>query len=80
MILIRVPLYRMKTVRAHLHEVGTELQQLRIKYAVGGPTPEPLSNYLDVSHIINYIKVMFSKMFNQQTKKIIISKNICSTK
>lgn len=44
----RIPLYRIQTVRSHFHEVGTELQVYRMKYAVTGPAPEPLSNYLDV--------------------------------
>ncbi|CAH2231632.1 jg25073, partial [Pararge aegeria aegeria] len=46
----RVPLFRMKTVRKHLHEVGTELHMVRIKYAASGPAPEPLSNYLDAQY------------------------------
>ncbi|RVE40377.1 hypothetical protein evm_014972, partial [Chilo suppressalis] len=45
--LLRIPLYRMKTVRSHLHEVGTELCVYRMKYETTGPAPEPLSNYLD---------------------------------
>uniref|UniRef100_A0A2A4JQ09 Peptidase A1 domain-containing protein n=1 Tax=Heliothis virescens TaxID=7102 RepID=A0A2A4JQ09_HELVI len=47
---LRVPLYRMKTVRRHFQEVGTDLQVVRIKYAVSGPAPEPLSNYLDAQY------------------------------
>ncbi|KAL4709748.1 hypothetical protein ACJJTC_005551 [Scirpophaga incertulas] len=47
---IRVPLYRMQTVRSHFHEVGTDLQVYRMKYAATGPAPEPLSNYLDAQY------------------------------
>ncbi|CAH2085108.1 unnamed protein product [Euphydryas editha] len=46
----RIPLYRMKTVRKHFHEVNTELHVARIKYAATGPAPEPLSNYLDAQY------------------------------
>ncbi|CAG9788003.1 unnamed protein product [Diatraea saccharalis] len=48
--LLRVPLYRMQSVRSHLREVGTELQMYRMKYSVKGPAPEPLSNYLDAQY------------------------------
>ncbi|XP_049872353.1 lysosomal aspartic protease [Pectinophora gossypiella] len=47
---IRVPLYRMETVRRHLVGVGTEVTPVRIKYRVAGPAPEPLSNYLDAQY------------------------------
>ncbi|KAG7298924.1 hypothetical protein JYU34_017382 [Plutella xylostella] len=47
---VRVPLYRMQTVRHALREVGTELHQLHLRYSVSGPTPEPLSNYLDAQY------------------------------
>lgn len=40
-------MYRVQSARRQLQEVGTAVQQLRLRY--GGPTPEPLSNYLDVS-------------------------------
>jgi len=51
--LFRIPLKQFKTARRTLHEVGTELEGLRNKYqfAVGGPWPEPLSNYMDVSFV-----------------------------
>lgn len=44
----RIPLHRVQTVRRQLHEVGTAVKQLRLRY--GGPTPEPLSNYLDAQY------------------------------
>ncbi|KAK9739930.1 A1 Propeptide [Popillia japonica] len=46
--LFRVPLHKTKSPRRTLQEVGTHLQQVRIRY--GGPTPEPLSNYLDAQY------------------------------
>ena len=43
----------MQSMREQLHEVGSlqALEGLRQKYGdrVGGPSPEPLQNYLDVS-------------------------------
>lgn len=47
---MRIPLYRFRSVRQHLHEVGTELAALRMKFAARGPAPEPLSNYLDAQY------------------------------
>jgi len=46
--LVRVPLIKFKTAKRTLQEVGTEIQRVHIKY--GGPTPEPLSNYLDAQY------------------------------
>lgn len=45
----RVPVEKMETVRNFFHRVDTQVSQLRMQYHnLQGPTPEPLSNYLDV--------------------------------
>lgn len=48
-----VPLQKVDTVRKFFHEVDTEVTQLDYEIIgnVGGPVPEPLSNYLDVRKI-----------------------------
>nr|CAD7260126.1 unnamed protein product [Timema shepardi] len=46
--LFRIPLFKMDSVRHHLESVGTDVHQLKMRY--GGPTPEPLSNYLDAQY------------------------------
>lgn len=50
----RVPLYKVQSSRRALQEVGTEVKQVRFRY--GGPVPEPLSNYLDVSMFHGYVR------------------------
>lgn len=48
-LLCRIPVQKIETVRNFFHRVDTEVSQLRMQYHnLEGPTPEPLSNYLDV--------------------------------
>lgn len=44
-----VSVYKEETARNLFHRVGTEVSQVRLRYANFGETPEPLSNYMDVS-------------------------------
>jgi cathepsin D len=47
----RIPLTKVKSVRHSLTEVGTEVHLLRHRWSgYSGPTPEPLSNYLDAQY------------------------------
>ncbi|GIY44068.1 lysosomal aspartic protease [Caerostris darwini] len=49
--LLRVPLHRHKTVRHHLHSVGTPVEvALPRKYLNDAPFPEPLNNYMDAQY------------------------------
>jgi len=49
--LARVPLTKIKSVRQSLKEVDTEVELVRHRWTMlGGPTPEPLSNYLDAQY------------------------------
>lgn len=47
---VRIPLYKFQSARRALQEAGTDVNQLRLRENVNGPTPEPLSNYLDAQY------------------------------
>ncbi|KAF7278249.1 hypothetical protein GWI33_008605 [Rhynchophorus ferrugineus] len=47
---VRIPLTKGKTVRNSLREVGTHVQQVRLRYSSLSATPEPLTNYLDAQY------------------------------
>jgi cathepsin D len=49
----RIPLYKFQSARRALQEAGTDVHQFRLTENVDGPAPEPLSNYLDVSFLLN---------------------------
>jgi A1 Propeptide. len=55
----RIPLYQFQSARRTLQEAGTDVHQLRLRENVDGPTPEPLSNYLDVSVSAKYVHECF---------------------
>jgi len=47
----RIPLTKVQTVRRALQEAGTDIDLVRHRWSgLGGPTPEPLSNYLDAQY------------------------------
>ncbi|ODN03253.1 Lysosomal aspartic protease [Orchesella cincta] len=49
--LVRIPLTKIQTVRHALKEVGTDIELVHHRWTgLGGPTPEPLSNYLDAQY------------------------------
>lgn len=49
--IIRIPLTKVQSARRHLQEVGTEIDLVHRRWSqLGGPHPEPLSNYLDAQY------------------------------
>ncbi|XP_069696617.1 lysosomal aspartic protease-like [Periplaneta americana] len=48
--LIQIPLKKFQSARRTLQEAGTEVHQVRLREYDNGPTPEPLSNYLDAQY------------------------------
>ncbi|XP_055677536.1 lysosomal aspartic protease [Lutzomyia longipalpis] len=48
--LLRIKLHREETVRHHFISVETDLKQLTLRPNLGGPAPEPLSNYMDAQY------------------------------
>lgn len=43
-------MYKCKSAKRTLQEVGTNLNQMRMRFGTGGPEPEPLSNYMDAQY------------------------------
>jgi len=48
--LVRIPVYKVKSARHTFHEVDTSIKLVRRRWGLGGPVPEPLSNYLDAQY------------------------------
>ncbi|XP_030767631.1 lysosomal aspartic protease [Sitophilus oryzae] len=47
---VRVSLTKGKSVRNTLRDVGTHVQQVKLRYVSVDPSPEPLTNYLDAQY------------------------------
>lgn len=48
--LLRMPLYKMQSARAHLLDATTPVERLVVRTNREGPIPEPLKNYLDAQY------------------------------